>query len=155
MKFYISNIFICLLLLSTSFNAQEVSTYNGRLLTQSGEYLEGSFETFYSSGSIFESFQINNGKEHGDYISHYENGNKMEKGFYNYGLKFGKWKKWSSEGVLLSETFYDVNGKKHGSWMIWDNEGHLKALMVYENGKRVGSWKTWGSDGQIAQTINY
>ena len=39
------------------------------------------------------------------------NGNKMEKGFYNYGLKFGKWKKWSSEGVLLSETFYDVNGK--------------------------------------------
>ena len=155
MKITLHILFICFLFTLSNSIAQEVSSYDGRFLNQSGEFLEGSFETYYSNGSIFESFQIQNGKEHGECISHYENGNKMEKGYYNNGLKFGKWKKWSSEGVLLSETFYDVNGKKHGSWMIWDNEGHIKALMVYENGKRVGSWKTWGSDGQIAQTINY
>ena len=146
---------IFLLAFLNPFFSQQISTLDGRFLSQNGELLEGDFETFYNTGELHESFQLVRGAQQGEFISYYKNQMKQEEGYYRGGLKFGKWKKWSLEGVLLSETFYDVNGKKHGSWKIWDNEGNIKALMVYENGKRVGSWKTWGSDGQIAQTINY
>ena len=135
--------------------SQQISTLDGRFLSQNGELLEGDFETFYATGELHESFQLINGIQQGDFVSYYSNQMKEEEGFYHQGLKFGKWKKWSKDGVLLSETFYGVNGHKDGNWKIWDKEGNLKALMIYENGKRVGSWKIWDENGQLAQIISY
>lgn len=137
------------------FFSQQISTLDGRFLSQNGELLEGDFETFYATGELHESFQLINGIQQGDFISYYTNQMKQEEGFYHNGLKFGKWNRWSESGVLLSETYYSTDGKKHGNWKIWDKEGNLKALMIYENGKRVGSWKIWDENGQLAQTISY
>tara|TARA_B100001939_G_C16877116_1_gene589144 strand:+ start:149 stop:616 length:468 start_codon:yes stop_codon:yes gene_type:complete len=155
MKAFLYTISIILSAFINPFFSQQISTLDGRFLSQSGELLEGDFETFYATGELRESFQLINGIQQGDFISYYTNQMKQEEGSYHYGLKIGKWNRWSESGVLISQTYYSTDGKKHGNWKIWDNEGNLKALMIYENGKRVGSWKIWDENGQLAQIISY
>ena len=108
LSLYITSFFLFALI--NPFFSQQISTLDGRFLSQNGELLEGSFETFYKTGQLHESFQLINGIQQGDFVSYYANQMKEEEGFYHQGLKFGKWKKWSKDGVLLSETFYGVNG---------------------------------------------
>ena len=117
--------------------SQKISSIDGRFLSQNGELIEGSFETFYETGQLHESFQLINGTQQGDFISYYRNKMKQEEGFYHNGLKFGKWKKWSENGVLISETFYTVNGNKHGNWKIWDEEGILEENKPKAKGKEL------------------
>ena len=51
----------CLFAFINPFFSQQISTLDGRFLSQNGELLEGSFETFYETGQLHESFQMING----------------------------------------------------------------------------------------------
>ena len=74
MKKIITSIIAILIIPFTGLNAQSISEHNGSLIQHNGEFLEGDFETFYTNGTTHETFQILNGKQHGEYISYSING---------------------------------------------------------------------------------
>lgn len=59
-----------------------------------------------------------NGKKNGQYVDHWENGEKREAGYYDNGLKVGEWKKWSRKGELQNIDHY-VDGVLHGPFTFW------------------------------------
>ena len=76
----------CLFAFINPFFSQQISTLDGRFLSQNGELLEGSFETFYETGQLHESFQLINGIQQGDFVSYYANQMK-EEGFLSSRTK--------------------------------------------------------------------
>ena len=65
---YLTSFFLFALI--NPFFSQQISTLDGRFLSQNGELLEGSFETFYETGQLHESFQLINGIQQGDFVSY-------------------------------------------------------------------------------------
>ncbi len=70
-------------------------------------------------------YQFQNGKQHGTYISWYENGQKRSEGSYKEGWKEDMWTEWSMNGQIHGNGFY-----KKG---LIENGGALKPQI--ESGK--------------------
>ena len=54
-------------------------------------------------------------------------------GLFKNGLPDGKWKEFSSKGILMSESNY-VKGKLNGQFINYFENGKLEKKEVYKNG---------------------
>lgn len=68
----------------------------------------------------------------GYYEDFYLNKNLREAGWFSKGLKYGLWKNWNEQGVLIEECSWS-NGKKNGTYYRYDTQGKLKEKGRYAN----------------------
>ena len=140
-------------LIISNFLAQDVVKLNGKFISSNGIPLEGKFQKLNETGSL--NFSYIDGQQNGKFISFHENGKIKDKGYYNMGVKVGKWKSFSIGGLLISEVSFNNLGKKDGIWKVWNDNGELSAIIIYDSGNRIGNWKSLDKHSQIAQTENY
>ena len=148
-------IFIIFSLVVCNSIAQDIVELNGKFISNNGIPLEGKFQKLNESGSLNFSYELIDGQQNGRFISYHENGTIKDKGYYNMGVKVGKWKSFSIGGLLISEVSFNNLGKKDGIWKVWNDNGELSAIIIYDSGNRIGNWKSLDKQSQIAQTENY
>ena len=91
---------------------------------------------------------IENGKEEGEWIAYYDNGQLSYKGNYENGKEEGEWIAYYDNGQLDSKGNYK-NGKKEGEWIAyWDN-GQLDSKGNYKNGWVEDVWVSYEKDGTL------
>ena len=113
------------------------------------------FKTFqYESGKKMSEGEMKNSKEHGKWISWYENGMKQSIGFYFNGLPDSSWQ-WFDETGRITKIGYYKKGLEHGVWMDYYKNGTVSDSGSYVEGRRSGLWKSWYEDGNILQTGYY
>ncbi len=74
-------------------------------------YRVGSWETFYASGALKESFSYLWDQPNGSYISYWENGQVQKKGHYTKGKPSGRWILFYEKGKPLAERSFNEVGE--------------------------------------------
>lgn len=94
------------------------------------------------------------GKQHGQQISFYENGQISHSHYYNSGVQQGPWIYFWSNGNVRNLGFY-VNGKLDGLVRNFDTSGNLIRISEYKNGKRNGIDLRVYSSGNVEILTHY
>jgi uncharacterized protein len=94
-------------------------------------------------------------RKHGYQFNSYENGQKEQEFYYDYGVKSGKWTWWYENGQKEQEENYDDKGKLNGTLTRWYENGQKKGEENYDDDKLNGSLTHWYEDGQIEYNITY
>ena len=89
-------------------------------------------------------------KQHGAWVAWHENGQKMEQGTYDFGVRVGKFVSWHANGQKASEGVY-LRGKQHGRWIWWHANGQQQTDGHYTNARRTGDWAWWNEAGRIEE----
>ena len=93
----------------------------------------------------------------GDWVYHYENGQKRSEGTCKNGKPEGVWTFTSKTGVAITASFaggvepdmkwtdngWLVDGKEEGVWTYWHDNGQKKQEGTYKDGKEEGVWTIW------------
>jgi uncharacterized protein len=118
-------------------------------------------EVFNKEGVLVESYDLLEGKKHGDAVVYWptHGGLVAQEGLYVSGKRHGEWKKFSSQGSLLGKQEY-LYGIKHGSYELWKKpsgkkESFLKVKGEYLNGQPHSSWLYFSSKGHLLTLISY
>lgn len=92
---------------------------------------------------------------HGWYEMFINNTNLIEKGKFRYGLKNGKWYRWSSKGTLIGEQTWK-NGELHGPFKTIYESERKTIIGNYKNGKLHGKVKVirQGKEDEIVKYKN-
>lgn len=88
------------------------------------------------------------GNEHGAYFRYYPNGQLEEQGFYDTGLKTGKWKKFYYNGKLEYEGEY-LKDKKILYWKYYYPNGKLEMEEKFTNDGNFLFRKTYFPNGKL------
>lgn len=103
-----------------------------------GEINEGNFR-----GSFVDGMRV------GSWEGYYENGQLLEKGFFNEtGEALGYWIIYYEDGNVRSKVSYK-NGKKEGRAVGYYPSGQLYYEGDYREGRREGSWKYYSEYGGL------
>ena len=88
------------------------------------------------TGHIQGSFK--NGKSHGPWVFHHDNGQLMDKGNYKDGKEDGPWVNYHDSGQLFYKGNYK-EGKKDGPWVMYNADGTIwhNLTGTYKNGVKV------------------
>ena len=74
--------------------------------------------------SVKEQGSFKDGKEEGEWVSYYDNGQLWYKGEYKDGKEEGVWVSYWDNGQLWRKGKYK-NGKKKGEWVFYKEDGTL------------------------------
>lgn len=111
--------------------------YDGNLTTLDGLPYSGSCSTFYEGSKKHFSIQrYKQGKEHGEWLFYFENGNLMTEGYFNFGEKIGLWKYYYENGKIHKQHFYDSEGNRSGVWKTFSESGEtisIKQISPYND----------------------
>jgi antitoxin component YwqK of YwqJK toxin-antitoxin module len=100
-------------------------------------------------------FSDNSVKNHGHYVSYYQNGQKLEEGEYADNQKQGAWHMWYENGKEAKVENY-LNGQLDGQWTLFNDKGLPEKEASYKAGQRSGVWKYYFPDGkQLKQQEEY
>jgi antitoxin component YwqK of YwqJK toxin-antitoxin module len=103
--------------------------YNGDLTTLDGLPYSGSCATFYKESKMLYSIQrYKQGKDHGEWLFYYKNGNLMTKGSFDSGKKIGPWKYFYENGKIHKQHFYDSEGNRSGVWKTISESGEVLSV---------------------------
>ncbi|NCB45077.1 MAG: toxin-antitoxin system YwqK family antitoxin [Clostridia bacterium] len=86
------------------------------------------------------------GKQHGEYVEYFQNGQINYKYNFKTGLEDGEWIWYNEKGNTLKKANYK-EGKLHGEWITWFDNGQIHVKGQYENGEEVGEWFQWDEAG--------
>ena len=148
------NLLLLIGFLSSSVVFSQNINYKDGLYTENNQPYTGKHNLLYASGSIKEELNISEGKLNGEIIRYHENGQKMETGYYEAGLKAGTWFRFNSSGIKVAEASYK-NDKKDGLWMVYGDNGEKLFKMEYKNGEKTGTWFQWNENGEVVKSTNF
>jgi antitoxin component YwqK of YwqJK toxin-antitoxin module len=95
------------------------------------------------------------GLKYGYWETYYSNGNLCSKGSYNNGEKVGIWKEYHyTNGQLNSKGLYR-DTKKKGYWEYYFSSGNLCSKGEYLNGEREGRWRHYDNSGNLIRNDLY
>mgnify|MGYP001588850461 CR=1 FL=1 len=75
------------------------------------------------------------GKEEGDYLCYWSNGNLAQKGYNEDGICKGIWSDFMEDGTKLKETHYKDSKNFEVHWL--DLDGHVEEIQFFEDGVEV------------------
>ena len=113
---------------------------------------EKKIETFYTNGSIKESYFKLNDKISGIYKTYYTNGNLESKVEYVDGIANGVYNSFYSNNQL-KKVYKIVNGLGEGVFLQYDSLGHLQKKGKYINGKICGIYRKYSSTSEVSDLI--
>jgi len=94
------------------------------------------------------------GKQEGEELYWYENGQLFSKTFYKEGKQDGDELGWYPEGQLYFKIFYNA-GNREGEQLAWYENGQLMYKEFYKEGKQEGEQLQWLENGQLQLKKNY
>jgi len=106
--------------------------------TAYGYYPDG--ETIYMQSDFVE------GRQNGEYIEYYQNGQINYKYSFKNGIEDGEWVWYNEDGALLKKENYK-DGKLHGDWVTYHDNGQIYVKGQFENGEEIGEWFQWDAEG--------
>lgn len=89
-----------------------------------------------------------NGKEHGEWIRYYDNGQLQELRYFDKGVKTKTLTRWWANGQKQFQCSF-ANGEYEGPLYEWNEHGQLIREMNYKNGHESGSQKMYYDNGKI------
>ncbi len=134
-------------------NAQVKQNNDGLYANADGTLFSGTL-TLDENGIKKSTLEIKDGKLNGEAKYFYASGKLMETGYYETGLKHGKWIRYNESGIMTGLAAYSL-GKKDGTWLVFDDNGKKRFEMNYKNGEKTGIWTNWDENGAIAGTKDY
>lgn len=85
------------------------------------------------------------GKKQGPWVRKYPNGKMMYEGTFKDDMPVGIFKRYTEEGILLSELNY-TSGKDEASAVFYYGDGIKAAEGKYVSRNKEGLWKFWSSN---------
>ncbi|WP_418263384.1 toxin-antitoxin system YwqK family antitoxin [Flavobacterium faecale] len=114
---------------------------------------EGEWKYYHQASPIVMTKEnYKDGKLDGLRSVYYSNGKLAEETNYVNGIKEGKYKKYSENGITLEEAIYKAN-EFHGPAIYKEADGQMVSQGNYSNGKKVGVWKFF-ENGKMSKEIN-
>ena len=122
-------------------------------IRETGNYLEGKKEgvwfNYYSKiDSVAYAINYVDGKKHGPYYGWNEDGSLGEFGCYKNGEREGVRIRWSSNGEVLGENFFQQDS---GCFIDWYDSGQVKELGYLRGGEQTFVWTFYNEDGEVSR----
>lgn len=115
---------------------------------------DGKYREFYPDGKLFVEGQFKRGRQHGEWVFYFDNGQLNRKAKYNNGKPDGPREIFRADGTLMAKRNF-ADGVRDGEWITYDATGKKPlAEEHYKNGKEDGVWKFWHPNGQLKQQIH-
>jgi antitoxin component YwqK of YwqJK toxin-antitoxin module len=107
----------------------------------------GTAYAYFPDGkTVFTKSDFVDGKQHGEYIEYFQNGNVNYKYSFKNGIEDGEWI-WNNEaGQLLKKENYK-DGQLNGEWITYYDNGQIRVKGQFENGEEVGEWFAYDEEG--------
>ena len=67
-------------------------------------------------------------------VTYYKNGKKKAYGQWDVGYKFGIWRYFNENGVLIQKGEFNEYGYRDGEWLIRDSLGRNDSIFIYNYG---------------------
>lgn len=83
-----------------------------------------------------------------------ENGNLLENGYLENGVKQGTWSTYTSAGPFPKTTTSYVNGNYHGLYLSFNDRGQVELIASYRDNKLHGHWGKYRF-GRPEESANY
>jgi antitoxin component YwqK of YwqJK toxin-antitoxin module len=114
--------------------------------------LDGDFIEYDGSGSVSVKGAYLEGTEEGEWF--YIQGNAIEKGVYNDGMRTGLWTTHWRNGGVISEIEYDQDFF-HGKYVLYHPTGKIRLTGKYNSGEHVGIWYLYDEESELILTTVY
>lgn len=138
----------------------------------------GELSTYYTTGTVKEWYNYENGLKNGPFeeisiygyptlTGYFKNGEKDSTWTYAYytgatekisnyknGVLEGEYKYFYDSGQLNVEGYYK-DGKKIGKWVWYTNKGTRDMEGTFENDLQDGDWNYWHPTGEISYNAHY
>lgn len=88
-------------------------------------------------------------------VGKYPNGNQNVEGTYKKSERIGKWKFYSSDGVLSSVENYNDEGKLDGKITNYIGDGIVENVTRYEDNQQSGYFEDYYNNGKLYEQGNY
>lgn len=141
----------CFFFFAVAANAQQLNE-KGLYVDNEGNLFSGVITAM--NNGVKAEMEVKEGLLAGKAKYFYNNGNLMESGNMQNGLKEGEWTRYTVSGLTSAIGFYS-SGKKTGTWLVFDETGKKRMEMNYSNGEKAGMWTSWDENGTVASTKNY
>ena len=108
----------------------------------------GTAYAYFPDGkTVFTKSDFVDGKQQGEYIEYFQNGNVNYKYSFKNGIEDGEWI-WNNEaGQLLKKENYK-DGQLNGEWITYYDNGQIRVKGQFENGEEVGEWLAYDEEGK-------
>jgi antitoxin component YwqK of YwqJK toxin-antitoxin module len=115
---------------------------------------DGFYREFHPDGKPFVEGQFREGRQDGEWIYTFDNGQLSRKVNYQGGKLDGVWDIYRADGTLAASQSF-VNGLRHGEWIAYDETGKQPRVEEhYSNGKLDGVAKAWHPNGKLRRQIS-
>ena len=106
----------------------------------------GKWTRHYNNGRRFSISNYYLGVKNGSFVTFSKNGQYIEKGKYKNNLEDGLWLRFFENGKINYKGKF-INGKKTGVWVRYYYNGQLEYKGSFNNGKKDGIWEFYSSNG--------
>ncbi len=107
----------------------EVITHLTTFKSDQLEVLEGLYQERWDDGTLIEKGMYSDNKKVGEWIE-----NETESGFYQNGVRFGEWKVYDEDSLVVRVRNYE-NGELHGEQITFDSLGNIESKKQFRYGK--------------------
>ena len=110
------------------------------------------FARFAKNGNLIEEGVFQHGVRAGMWRWYHPEGRRKSLGFFKKGSKVGLWKEWEKGGQLVRREVYNTHSAKlHGRQRRWYANGKRKSEEIFVNGVRDGESLHFREDGTLAE----
>jgi antitoxin component YwqK of YwqJK toxin-antitoxin module len=129
---------------------RQVAKYSDNHFKPHGYYRE-----YHPNGKPFITGQFKEGRQDGEWVYYYENGQINRRVNYQNGKLHGVWEMHRPDGTLAAERSFE-SGLRDGTWILYDDTGKQKLLEEnYAAGKLHGPAKMWYPNGQLRREMAF
>jgi antitoxin component YwqK of YwqJK toxin-antitoxin module len=114
----------------------------------------GWWEEYYKGGELMSRKQYDAGRQHGECLNYYLNGNVRAAGKLLNGKMSGEWRFFRESGALWQIGNF-VEDIKNGPWIIYQKNGEIYDEGQFVNGKKTGEWKFYDEVGKLIKSKVY
>lgn len=129
---------------------REVAHYSDNSFAADGNYRE-----FHPNGKPFIVGQFRKGRQQGEWVYYFENGQVNRKATYSDGKPNGSWEIFRADGTLSAKRGFK-DGLRDGEWIAYDATGKQPLTEEhYLSGEEDGVWKVWFPNGKLKQQAGF
>ena len=114
--------------------------------------LNGEYLSYHKNAEIEYHSYYNNGKFHGPYRCHYDNGQLNTQCNYHDDKLFGFYTVYYQDGTLKLRTEF-LGGETDGIWLLHYPNGMIQESRFYKNGKMIGKNYHYNNDGTLNKIL--
>jgi len=110
----------------------------------------------YLDGKVIEVGCMHEGKKHGKWVTHFDNGQLEQEVIYNNEVKIGKWVLYYNNGYKHIDASFNDKGEKDGEEIFYnESNGKINSYTVYKNGQNHGIQTWYYESGIKREERNY